>query len=125
VQEITEEVVVDEVETLLAPDFEEALAELGNGDLDALQDIEGEVLAELAAPLEEEAILKLSIDIHSLEGPLQHPYQTRVLACRLTRPKMIPMLQLTSLMRHGVILYIYILGRKRFPVLLPGRDRCG
>ena len=102
-QEITEEVVVDEVETLLAPDFEEALAELGNGDLDALQDIEGEVLAELAAPLEEEAILKFSIDIHSLEGPLQHPYQTRVLACRLTRPKMIPVLQLTSLMRHGVI----------------------
>lgn len=57
-EEVTEEVVVDEVEALLAPDFEEALAELGNGDLDALQDlgdIEGEVLAELAAPLEEEA----------------------------------------------------------------------
>ena len=77
-QEITEEVVADEVEELLAPDFEETLAELGNGDLDALQDlgdIEGEVLAELAAPLEEEAILTLS-DVQSLEGPLQHPYQT-------------------------------------------------
>ena len=103
-QEVTEEVVADEVEGLLAPDFEEALAEIGNGDLDALQDlgdIEGEVLAELATPIEEEATLKHSIDIQNLERPLQYPYQTQLLVCRLTRP-MILVLQLTSLMRHGV-----------------------
>lgn len=37
----------------MAPDLEEALAKLGDDALH-LQEIEGEVLAELAAPLEEE-----------------------------------------------------------------------